>query len=82
MWSTLAQLSLEAEELAIAERCYAALGDVSKAAYLHKVCHSITKRTCPSLHGNVRQYQVVITFAVPTFRSTTLPGNMARTTFR
>lgn len=40
MWSTLAQLSLEAEELAIAERCYAALGDVAKASYLHKVFNS------------------------------------------
>lgn len=37
MWSTLAQLSLNAEELVVAERCFAALGNVAKATYLHKV---------------------------------------------
>lgn len=30
MWRTLAKLSLEGKQLQIAERCYAALGDVSK----------------------------------------------------
>ena len=36
MWRTLAKLSLEAKQLAIAERCYAALGDVAKAKYLRE----------------------------------------------
>ncbi|XP_024531630.1 intraflagellar transport protein 172 [Selaginella moellendorffii] len=37
MWKQLAEKSFENMELAFAERCYAALGDVSKARYLHKV---------------------------------------------
>lgn len=37
MWSTLAQLALNAEELVVAERCFAALGNVAKANYLHKI---------------------------------------------
>ena len=36
MWRTLAKLSLEGKQLQIAERCYAALGDVSKAKYLRE----------------------------------------------
>lgn len=37
MWSTLGGLALEENEFHIAERCYAALGDVAKARYLRKV---------------------------------------------
>lgn len=37
MWQTLSTLALEHRKLHIAERCYAALGDVAKARYLHKV---------------------------------------------
>lgn len=37
MWKTLGDLSLEHSELAIAERCYAALGNVSKARFLREV---------------------------------------------
>lgn len=33
----LAEAALYHKELAVAERCYAALGDVSKARYVHKV---------------------------------------------
>ncbi len=36
-WSALAAAALEAEALSTAERCYAALGDVAKARFLHKV---------------------------------------------
>ena len=36
MWKTLAKLSLENKQLQIAERCYAALGDVSKAKFLRE----------------------------------------------
>ena len=36
MWKTLSRLSLDGKQLHIAERCYAALGDVSKARYLHE----------------------------------------------
>uniref|UniRef100_A0A8C9QX79 Intraflagellar transport protein 172 homolog n=1 Tax=Scleropages formosus TaxID=113540 RepID=A0A8C9QX79_SCLFO len=36
MWRTLSRLSLEARQLHIAERCFAALGDVSKARFLNE----------------------------------------------
>jgi intraflagellar transport protein 172 len=36
-WSQLAAVALDHEVLAVAERCYAAIGDISKARYLHKV---------------------------------------------
>ena len=36
MWRTLARMSLESKQLHVAERCYAALGDVSKAKYLRE----------------------------------------------
>ncbi|KAJ3607079.1 hypothetical protein NHX12_026594 [Muraenolepis orangiensis] len=35
MWKTLSKLSLEAGQLHIAERCFAALGDVSTVRFLH-----------------------------------------------
>lgn len=37
MWKTLSKLALEDRQLFIAERCFAALGDISKARYLKKV---------------------------------------------
>lgn len=37
MWKTLSQLSLDSEDLHIAERCYAALGNVSRVRYLRNV---------------------------------------------
>lgn len=36
MWKTLSKLSLEAQQLHIAERCFAALGNVSKTRFLNK----------------------------------------------
>ncbi|KAM6965091.1 intraflagellar transport protein 172 homolog [Aplochiton taeniatus] len=36
MWKTLSRLSLEARQLHIAERCFAALGDVCKARFLNE----------------------------------------------
>lgn len=38
-WTQLAEAAIDQEALAVAERCYAALGDVAKALYLHKVGH-------------------------------------------
>lgn len=35
MWKTLSKLALDARQLHIAQRCYAAIGDVSKAQFLH-----------------------------------------------
>ncbi|XP_071532014.1 intraflagellar transport protein 172 homolog [Panulirus ornatus] len=37
MWRTLARLTVEGRHLYIAERCYAALGDVSKVRYLQRI---------------------------------------------
>lgn len=36
MWKALARISLESRQYYIAERCYAALGDVAKARYLRE----------------------------------------------
>lgn len=36
-WRQLAELALEHNQIVIAERCYAALGDIPKSRYLHKV---------------------------------------------
>ncbi|KAG7214317.1 hypothetical protein INR49_004455 [Caranx melampygus] len=36
MWKTLSRLALEARQLHIAERCFAALGDVSTVRFLHQ----------------------------------------------
>ncbi|XP_051954406.1 intraflagellar transport protein 172 homolog [Xyrauchen texanus] len=46
MWKTLSKLSLEARQLHIAERCFAALGDVSKARFLNetnKIADAVSK---------------------------------------
>ena len=36
-WKTLAKLALEQQNLYVAERCYAALGNMAKADYLRKL---------------------------------------------
>ncbi len=36
MWRTLAKMALESRQLGIAERCYAALGDVARSRYLRE----------------------------------------------
>ncbi len=36
-WHQLAKAALEDGKLAIAERCYAAMGNIAKAHYLHQV---------------------------------------------
>eukprot|EP00899_Mesostigma_viride_P028336 jgi/Mesvir1/8688/Mv02626-RA.1 len=37
MWQQLSKMALDEGELLIAERCFAALGDIAKARYLHKI---------------------------------------------
>ena len=37
MWQQLSQITLKARKLHIAERCFAALGDVAKSRYLQKI---------------------------------------------
>ena len=36
-WKTLAKLAMEQQNLLVAERCYAALGNIAKADYLRKI---------------------------------------------
>ena len=36
-WKTLAKIALEEQNIYVAEHCYAALGDISKAAFLRKI---------------------------------------------
>ncbi|KAJ8009128.1 hypothetical protein DPEC_G00085660 [Dallia pectoralis] len=48
MWKTLSKLSLEGRQLHIAERCFAALGDVSKARFLNetnKIADQVSKES-------------------------------------
>ncbi|CAD8094928.1 unnamed protein product [Paramecium sonneborni] len=42
-WKVLAQLSLEEQNLSVSEHCYAALGDVARAAYLRGINRLIQK---------------------------------------
>ncbi|XP_070555163.1 intraflagellar transport protein 172 homolog [Ptychodera flava] len=58
MWKTLSKLSLEAKQLHIAERCYAALGDVSKARYLRNV-NKIAEEAKKDTGGDGTNYYVV-----------------------
>ena len=50
MWRTLAKLSLESKQLQIAERCYSALGDVSKAKYLRETLN-IGETAAETMYG-------------------------------
>lgn len=58
LWSTLARISLDANELRIATRCYAALGDISKVRFLletiraaEEICKTIsTSLSIVSVH--------------------------------
>lgn len=58
-WAQLAEAALDQEALGVAERCYAAIGDVAKARYLHKVSRGQGARwssTCdklPLIHAHV-----------------------------
>ena len=36
-WKTLAKIAVEEQNIYVAEHCYAALGDISKARYLRKL---------------------------------------------
>ncbi|KAM3602576.1 uncharacterized protein V6R79_006682 [Siganus canaliculatus] len=48
MWRTLSRLALEAQQLHIAERCFAALGDVSTARFLrqtNQIADSVSEET-------------------------------------
>lgn len=40
LWNTLARLTVEANDLRIAARCYAALGDIAKVRFLAETIHT------------------------------------------
>jgi intraflagellar transport protein 172 len=40
-WKTLAKIAVETQNISVAEHCYAALGDISKARYLRKIMRII-----------------------------------------
>ncbi|MEW5300130.1 MAG: hypothetical protein WDW38_002966 [Sanguina aurantia] len=42
-WMQLAELALQNNQVVIAERCYAALGDIAKTRFLHKIVKAATK---------------------------------------
>lgn len=58
MWTTLSQVAMQAQKLHVAERCYAALGDVSKARYLHKLV-SIQDYASENYDGNGANHYMV-----------------------
>ncbi|XP_015754892.1 PREDICTED: intraflagellar transport protein 172 homolog [Acropora digitifera] len=51
MWKTLSRLALEARQLHIAERCFAALGDVSKAKALQQI-NKIAEQSAEEMGGD------------------------------
>ncbi|XP_053107178.1 intraflagellar transport protein 172 homolog isoform X2 [Hemicordylus capensis] len=58
MWKTLSRLALEARQLHIAERCFAALGHVSKARFLHKT-NEIASQVAKEYGGDGTDYYQV-----------------------
>lgn len=52
MWKTLSRLALEARQLHIAERCFAALGDVPKAKALRQI-NKIAEQTAEEMVSSV-----------------------------
>ncbi|XP_048371540.1 intraflagellar transport protein 172 homolog [Sphaerodactylus townsendi] len=58
MWKTLSRLALEAKQLHIAERCFAALGHVSKARFLHET-NEIADQVAKEYGGDGTDYYQV-----------------------
>lgn len=55
MWQNLAEIALQLHNLRVAERCYAALGDISRTQYLHQtleIAQEFAKQ-----NGNTFQYK-------------------------
>ncbi|XP_074541957.1 intraflagellar transport protein 172 homolog [Halichoeres trimaculatus] len=55
MWKTLSKLALEARQLHIAERCFAALGDVSTVRFLHQT-NQIANRVSEEMGGDGTEF--------------------------
>uniref|UniRef100_A0A3Q2XZS2 Intraflagellar transport protein 172 homolog n=1 Tax=Hippocampus comes TaxID=109280 RepID=A0A3Q2XZS2_HIPCM len=64
MWKTLRNLALEARQVHIAERCFAALGDVSTLRYLHQT-NQIAEKVSREMGGDgMMFYQVQVRMAM------------------
>ncbi|XP_062822761.1 intraflagellar transport protein 172 homolog isoform X1 [Anolis carolinensis] len=64
MWKTLSRMALAAKELHIAERCFAALGHVSKARFLHET-NEIADKAAKEFGGEGTDfYQVRVRLAM------------------
>ncbi|XP_077566022.1 intraflagellar transport protein 172 homolog [Stigmatopora nigra] len=64
MWKTLRNLALEARQVHIAERCFAALGDVSTLRYLHQT-NQIAEKVSKEMGGDgMAFYQVQVRMAM------------------
>ncbi|XP_034555797.1 intraflagellar transport protein 172 homolog [Notolabrus celidotus] len=55
MWKTLSKLALEAHQLHIAERCFAALGDVSTVRFLHQT-NQIADKVSEDMGGDGTEF--------------------------
>ena len=60
-WKVLAQIALDDQNLSVAEHCYAALGDMSRAAYLRKINKLISKEDGQE---GIKHYKVQARLAV------------------
>jgi intraflagellar transport protein 172 len=57
-WKALAKVALDAQNLPVAEHCYAALGDASKARFLHKVNKLASQHKQDTGQDGTRSYLV------------------------
>lgn len=64
MWGQLSLAALAAEELAIAERCFAAVGDAAKARYLHKVVNLMAQLQAETGQPALAHFRVQARLAV------------------
>ena len=58
MWKTLSRLALEARQLHIAERCFAALGDVSKSKSLRQI-NKIAEQNAEEMVSSYRRKRFI-----------------------
>ncbi|XP_019854623.1 PREDICTED: intraflagellar transport protein 172 homolog isoform X2 [Amphimedon queenslandica] len=64
MWNTLAGITLQEGQLKMAERCYAAVRDVSKARYLKDVNQLANKITTETGHDGSKHYLIQAKVAI------------------
>ena len=63
-WNALAKISVEEQNLLVAEQCYSALGDVSKARFIHKVNKMADKHKQETGQDGIFSYQVQANLAM------------------